>query len=35
MNAKGDQVEDIDESLRAWNAGLDPDGRVVIGVPQE
>jgi len=35
LNAKGDEIEDIDQSLRLWNAGLDADGRVVIGVPQE
>jgi hypothetical protein len=35
LSAKGDELEDIDESLRGWNAGLDAAGCVVIGVPQE
>jgi hypothetical protein len=33
--AKGDELDDIDESLRAWNAGLDAEGQLVIGVAQE
>ena len=28
---KGEEIDQIDESLRAWNAGLDEDGRVVAG----
>lgn len=35
LQAKGDQLQDIDESLRDWNAGLDPEGRLVIGVASE
>ena len=29
MLDKGEEIDQIDESLRAWNAGLDDDGRVV------
>jgi hypothetical protein len=29
MLDKGEEIDQIDESLRAWNAGLDEDGRVV------
>jgi hypothetical protein len=29
MLDKGEEIEQIEESLRAWNAGLDDDGRVV------
>ena len=32
LQGKGDELGDIDEALRKWNAGLDADGRVVIGV---
>jgi hypothetical protein len=32
---KGDELTAIDEELRDWNAGLDAEGRLVIGVPQE
>ena len=35
LQAKGDELEDIDEALRHWNAGLDADGRLVIGVAQQ
>jgi hypothetical protein len=31
MLDKGEEVEQIDESLRGWNAALDPEGRVVVG----
>jgi predicted Fe-S protein YdhL (DUF1289 family) len=31
MLDKGEEIDQIDESLRAWNAGLDDDGRVVAG----
>ncbi len=31
MLDKGEEIDQIDESLRAWNAGLDKDGRVVAG----
>jgi predicted Fe-S protein YdhL (DUF1289 family) len=31
MLDKGEEIEQIDESLRAWNAGLDDDGRLVAG----
>ena len=34
LQAKGDELDDIDEGLREWNAGLDKDGRLVIGVAQ-
>ena len=33
MLDKGEEIEQIDESLRAWNAGLDDAGRVVAGPP--
>ncbi|MGI8845887.1 MAG: hypothetical protein ACR2HC_06910 [Thermoleophilaceae bacterium] len=29
---KGDEIDGIDESLRAWNTALDSEGRLVIGV---
>jgi predicted Fe-S protein YdhL (DUF1289 family) len=32
MLDKGEEIDQIDESLRAWNAGLDQDGRVVAGL---
>lgn len=35
LAAKGDELGDIDEALRNWNAGLDADGRLVIGVAQQ
>jgi hypothetical protein len=35
LAAKGDELEGIDEEMRAWNAGLDAEGRLVIGVAQE
>jgi predicted Fe-S protein YdhL (DUF1289 family) len=31
MLDKGEEIDQIDESLRAWNAELDEDGRVVAG----
>jgi hypothetical protein len=31
MLDKGEEIDQIDESLRAWNAQLDDDGRVVAG----
>jgi predicted Fe-S protein YdhL (DUF1289 family) len=31
MLDKGEEIDQIDESLRTWNAGLDNDGRVVAG----
>jgi predicted Fe-S protein YdhL (DUF1289 family) len=31
MLDKGEEIDQIDESLRAWNAGLDDDGRVIAG----
>ena len=31
MLDKGEEIDQIDESLRAWNAQLDDDGRVVSG----
>ena len=33
MLDKGEEIDQIDESLRAWNAGLDNEGRVVAGRP--
>ena len=35
LQSKGDELGDIDEPLREWNAGLDADGRLVIGVAQQ
>jgi len=35
LQAKGDELGDIEESLRDWNAGLDADGQLVIGVATE
>jgi hypothetical protein len=34
MLDKGEEIDQIDESLRAWNATLDPEGRVVAGPAQ-
>jgi predicted Fe-S protein YdhL (DUF1289 family) len=31
MLDKGEEIDQIEESLRAWNAGLDDDGRVIAG----
>ena len=31
MLDKGDELNQIDQSLREWNAGLDADGRVIAG----
>jgi hypothetical protein len=31
MLDKGEEIDQIDESLRAWNAALTADGRVVAG----
>ena len=31
MLEKGDEIEQIDESLRDWNAALDEHGRVLAG----
>lgn len=30
LQEKGDELNDIDEALRRWNAGLDEDGRLVV-----
>ena len=35
LQAKGDELDDIEAELRQWNAGLDADGRLVIGAGQE
>jgi hypothetical protein len=32
MLDKGEEIEQIDEGLREWNARLDPEGRVLAGV---
>lgn len=32
LHSKGDELGDVDESLREWNAELDADGCLVIGV---
>ena len=31
MLDKGEEMDQIDESLRDWNAALDDQGRVVVG----
>ena len=31
MLDKGEELDQIDESLRSWNAALDPEGRLVAG----
>ena len=35
LQDKGDELSDIKDGLRNWNAGLDAEGRVVIGVEPE
>ncbi len=35
LQEKGDEMNAIDEALREWNAALDADGRLVIGVAQQ
>ena len=35
LQGKGDELDDIESGLRKWNAGLDADGRLVIGVQPE
>ena len=35
LQGKGDELGDIEEPLRDWNAGLDSEGRLVIGVGSE
>ena len=35
LQAKGDELSDIDEELRHWNAELGADGRLVMGVAEE
>jgi hypothetical protein len=36
LQEKGDELNDIDEALRSWNAGLDEQGRLVVeGGPVE
>jgi hypothetical protein len=30
LQEKGDELNDIDEALRSWNAGLDEEGRLVV-----
>jgi hypothetical protein len=32
LQEKGDELNDIDEALRRWNAGLDEEGRLVVEV---
>ena len=34
LQEKGEEIDQIDSSLREWNAGLDEHGRLVVGVPQ-
>lgn len=35
LQAKGDELEDIEAELRAWNAGLDEQGALVMGARGE
>lgn len=35
LQEKGDELHGIDDELREWNAALDEEGRLVIGVPSE
>ena len=35
LQGKGDELGDIDETLRDWNAELDSEGKLVIGVEGE
>ena len=35
LQEKGDELADVDEGLRDWNAELDADGQLVIGVASE
>ena len=35
LQEKGDELGEVGEALRDWNAGLDTDGRLVIGVAQQ
>jgi len=35
LQAKGDELADIDETLHDWNAGLDDKGRLVIGTAKQ
>jgi len=35
LQEKGEEIEQIDSTLREWNAGLDDRGRLVVGIPQQ
>jgi hypothetical protein len=35
MLGKGEELDEIEEDLRAWNATMDADGRLVVGVVSE
>ena len=35
LQDKGEEIDQIDSTLREWNAGLDEHGRLVVGVPQQ
>ena len=35
LQEKGEELDEIDEALRSWNATMDADGRVVAGVGSE
>ena len=35
LQEKGDELGNIDDALRHWNAGLDADGRLVVGTAVE
>lgn len=35
LQDKGEEIQQIDSTLREWNAGLDDHGRLVVGVAQQ
>ena len=35
LQDKGEELDQIEDELREWNAGLDEHGRLVVGVPQQ
>ncbi len=35
LQDRGEEIQQIDSTLREWNAGLDDHGRVVVGVAQQ
>jgi len=35
LQEKGEEIDQIDSTLREWNAGLDDRGLLVVGIPQQ